>query len=433
MAIFSLSVKSLNRKAGRSAVAAAAYRSCSKLTDERDGETYDFRKKQSLATPADSFIIAPNGAEWAQDRSALWNAAEAAENRGNSTTAREWLAALPAELDADEQRALVQQFAQELTQRFGVAADVSIHEPSKDGDQRNRHAHILTTTRTVDADGLGKKTRELDVKTTASAAVEEMRQRWAELANAALEKAGSKERIDNRSYERQGVDKEPEMHLGAKATKAKRAGLQHPRLERAEIKKAAGRVRQTRKRAKRHALQTTTADHTTAQQRPRINRAQRVRKARERAEKAAQQRASQQIGITATLARKIRLKRLQETAARHIGPIPETPHIFTPAQAIERRLKELGADHAHDDLFARQLFVALTKRAKRPLAGIKQNEVGAIILDCAKAAGDLVNRSHTAILWLFEQLEAAQKKRAQKTRKQQQAHRSQRRRDGMEM
>lgn len=433
MAIFSLSVKSLNRKAGRSPVAAAAYRSCSKLTDERNGETYDFRKKQSLATPADSFIIAPDGAEWAQDRSALWNAAEAAENRGNSTTAREWLAALPAELDTDEQRQLVQQFAQELAQRFGVAADVSIHEPSKDGDQRNRHAHILTTTRTVDADGLGKKTRELDVKTTASAAVEEMRQRWAELANAALEKAGENERIDHLSYERQGVDKEPELHLGPKATKAKRAGLQHPRLERAEIKKAAGRVRQTRKRAKRHALQTTTADHTTAQQRPRINRAQRVKAARERAEKAAQQKPNQQIGITATLIRKMRVTRSQEAAARQISQAPEAPHIFTPAEAIERKLKQLGADHPHDDLFAQRFFVDLTKRAKRPLAGIKRNEIGEVILDCAKAAGDLVNRSHAAIIWLFQQLEAAQKKRAKQTQKKQQTHRSQRRPDNLEM
>ncbi|WP_082783728.1 MobQ family relaxase [Acetobacter malorum] len=247
MAIFSLSVKSLNRKSGKSAVAAAAYRSCSKLTDERDDQTYDFRKKQSLADPADSFIVAPQNADWAQDRSALWNAAEAAENRGNSTTAREWLAALPAELNPDEQRQLVQQFASELVERFGVAADVSIHEPSKDGDERNRHAHILTTTRTVETDGLGKKTRELDVKTTASKAVEEMRQRWAELANAALEKAGQRERIDHRSYERQGLDKEPTLHLGAKATKAKRAGLQHPRLDRARDRQF---VREVKRRAK---------------------------------------------------------------------------------------------------------------------------------------------------------------------------------------
>lgn len=249
MAIFSLSVKSLNRKSGKSAVAAAAYRSCSKLTDERDGQTYDFRKKQSLSAPADSFVIAPQNADWAKDRSALWNAAEASENRGNSTTAREWLAALPAELNADEQRALVQQFASELVERFNVAADVSIHEPSRDGDQRNRHAHILTTTRTVDAAGLGKKTRELDVKTTASTAVEEMRQRWAELTNAALETAGQRERIDHRSYERQGIDQMPGIHLGPKATAAKRAGLTHPRLEAAKNRTRA----QTLKRAAKAA------------------------------------------------------------------------------------------------------------------------------------------------------------------------------------
>lgn len=260
MAIFSLSVKSLNRKSGKSAVAAAAYRSCSKLTDQRDGQTYDFRKKQSLSDPADSFVIAPQNADWAKDRSALWNAAEAAENRGNSTTAREWLAALPAELNPDEQRQLVQQFASELVERFNVAADVSIHEPSKDGDQRNRHAHILTTTRTVDATGLGKKTRELDVKTTASTAVEEMRQRWAELTNAALETAGQRERIDHRSYERQGIDRMPGVHLGPKATVAKRAGLPHPRLETAKNRTRA----QTLKRAAKAASKPRPAPASTA-------------------------------------------------------------------------------------------------------------------------------------------------------------------------
>lgn len=399
MAIFSLSVKSLNRKSGKSAVAAAAYRSCEKLTDERDNQTYDFRKKQSLADPADSFIIAPDGADWAQDRNALWNAAEAAENRGNSTTAREWLAALPAELNPDEQRQLVQQFANELVERFGVAADVSIHEPSRDGDERNRHAHILTTTRTVEPDGLGKKTRELDVKTTASHAVEEMRQRWAELANAALETAGQRERIDHRSYERQGLDKEPTVHLGPKATKAKRAGLQHPRLERAEREQQAGRIRQRRKRA----------------------------------QKAAQQRPREQISRDDPIIRKARAKKIHARASRPLSPAPEAPPLISPAGAIERKLRGLGADEPFSDTIAQSFYLGLTECAKRPLAGVRKDDLGNVLIDCKKAAADLITRSHQAILWIFEKLETLQKKRDLSRKPQQQTRRPQRGRDDFGM
>ncbi len=235
MALFSLSVKSMNRKSGKSAVAAAAYRSCSMLHDERTGDTYDFRRKQSVTDPANSFIVTPDQAPaWAYDRTALWNAAEAAENRGNSTTAREWLIALPAELGDDQRRDLARQFSTALAERFDIAADISIHAPGKDDDYRNHHAHILTTSRKLGPGGLGAKTRELDVKTTASAAIEEMRKMWAEMVNSALEQQGRPERVDHRSYERQGVETLPGIHLGAKATVAKRAKLSHPRLDRAQ-------------------------------------------------------------------------------------------------------------------------------------------------------------------------------------------------------
>ena len=127
------------------------------------------------------------------------NAAEARETRSNSVTAREWELALPAELDAAERRVLVMGFARELVSRYGVAADVAIHAPHRDGDQRNHHAHVLTTTRAIGAEGFGDKTRVLDAKATGGPEIEAMRARWAELQNAALERQGHEVRVDHRS------------------------------------------------------------------------------------------------------------------------------------------------------------------------------------------------------------------------------------------
>lgn len=154
MAIYHLSVKAISRSKGQSAVASAAYRSGDSLTDEREGKTHDYTRRRGVDA---SFIVAPSGCEWTYDRVRLWNAAEAAENRKNSTVAREYELALPAELDGPEREALARQFAAAVVERFGVAADVAIHAPGRDGDQRNHHAHILTTTRVVEPDGLGRR------------------------------------------------------------------------------------------------------------------------------------------------------------------------------------------------------------------------------------------------------------------------------------
>src|SRR3546814_3345895 len=88
----------------------------------------------------------------------------------------------------------------------GVAVDAAIHAHQDYGDDRNHHAHVMTTTRVAEADGLGAKTRQLDVRTTASAEVEAIRERWAGMVNDALEHAQVAERVDHRSYERQGLD-----------------------------------------------------------------------------------------------------------------------------------------------------------------------------------------------------------------------------------
>ena len=247
VAIYHLSVKSVSRATGRSAPAAAAYRTGERIVNERDGMTHDYSHRTGVEQ---SFIVAPTGAEWAYDRSALWNAAEAAEKRKDAKVAREYEVALPAELSAKGRADLARAFAAEIVERYGVAADVAIHAPGKDGDSRNHHAHILTTTRTVSADGLGVKTRQLDQSTTASVEVEQLRDVWGGLTNRALEREGVGERVDHRSLaarreaaldvvqdqarpeserqaaerQAQDLDREPTVHLGPAAVAIERRG-----------------------------------------------------------------------------------------------------------------------------------------------------------------------------------------------------------------
>lgn len=224
MAIYHLSVKTVSRSSGRSAVAAAAYRSGIRLACERDGRTHDYTRKRGVV---ESFIVAPAGAEaWASDRSALWNRAEAAETRKNSTVAREYELALPAELPEGERVALARRFAETVVERFGVVADVALHEPHREGDQRNWHAHILTTTRAANENGLGGKTRQLDDRATGPALVEGLREVWAEQVNAALERAQVEERVDHRSFARRGLEQVPTVHLGPAASALERRGVQ---------------------------------------------------------------------------------------------------------------------------------------------------------------------------------------------------------------
>ena len=222
MAIFHLSVKTISRTAGRSSTAAAAYRAGVEITDERTGEIHDYRRKAGVES-AELFL--PDGApEWATDRAKLWNAAEQSEKRKNSTVAREFEVALPSELSADQRRKLAHDFARELVKRHGFAVDVAIHAPGKEGDTRNHHAHILCTTRKLTAEGFTEKTRELDDRATGAQEVTHWREQWAGLTNAALERAGHAVRVDHRSLEMQGIDREPAIHLGPSATAIERRG-----------------------------------------------------------------------------------------------------------------------------------------------------------------------------------------------------------------
>lgn len=204
MASYHLQVKTVKRSAGRSATAAAAYRAAERIDCAREGRVHDYTRKGGVE---EAFIVAPDGAPgWAQERDALWNAVEAKETRVNSVTAREWEIALPAELSPGERRELAYDFARGLVERYGVAADIAIHAPHREGDDRNHHAHILTTTRSLGAEGVGAKTRVLDAAKTGGPEIEIMRGTWAELQNRALERAGERGRVDYRSLEVQRSD-----------------------------------------------------------------------------------------------------------------------------------------------------------------------------------------------------------------------------------
>ena len=250
VASYHLSVKTIKRTAGRSATAAAAYRSAGRIACEREGRIHDYTRKSGIE---ETFIVAPDDApDWARDRAALWNAAEASETRRNSVTAREWELALPSEISAEERSRIARAFAGQLVERYGVAADVAIHAPHREGDQRNHHAHVLTTTRRLEPDGFAAKTRVLDVAKTGGVEIEAMREVWAGLQNEALERAGEVERVDHRSLEArreaalsrgdglaaEELDRAPEVKLGPAANA----------IERREMREAAREGRDVRAR-----------------------------------------------------------------------------------------------------------------------------------------------------------------------------------------
>jgi hypothetical protein len=214
MAIYHLDVSVISRSAGRSATAAAAYRLATRIEDHRTGLTHDYHRKTG--------VIASGIVGWPTDSNAeLWNAAESAENRRNACTAREVMIALPAELSTEDQARLVRGFAAHLRDRYGVAATWTIHTAPKGGDERNRHAHILMTTRKVDAAGrFGEKTRALDDRKQGPEEIKAIRLEWEQRVNRALERAGSRARV---SSKRQNI--EPLEHLGPVATAKERRGI----------------------------------------------------------------------------------------------------------------------------------------------------------------------------------------------------------------
>jgi hypothetical protein len=213
MAIFHLSVKVVSRGGGQSAVAKAAYNSRTKLEDERTGLKKDYSRGAEAIVF--SGIFAPkNAPQWASDRQQLWNEVERKEDASNRAAsaqlAREVVIALPHELSAQQREWLVKDFVQEQFTRKGMVADVNIHAPREGDDPRNHHAHILATMRQVGPEGFGSKVREWNSRKQ----VEQWRESWEKIVNKQLERHGHAARIDRRTLEAQGVDREPTTHLG---------------------------------------------------------------------------------------------------------------------------------------------------------------------------------------------------------------------------
>lgn len=218
MAIYHCSVSMISRSSGRSSVGAVAYRSGEKLYNDYDGLTHDYSKKRGIEYS--EIMLPENAPEEYLDRETLWNAVEKSEKRINSQTAREIEVALPNELDRKSQIEILREYIQENFTSRGMCADFSIHDKG-DG---NPHAHIMLTTREVCREGFTTKNRDWNNKIH----IENWRKNWAQSCNRQFEKFNIEERIDHRSFKRQGLQIEPTIHLGA-AAKLEKKGIKTDR------------------------------------------------------------------------------------------------------------------------------------------------------------------------------------------------------------
>lgn len=251
MASYHLTTKHISRSSGRSSTAAAAYRAGVAIYDERTGLTHDYSKRKGVIMSI-AFMLDNDNQPVYLDSQQLWNKAEAAEKRKDGRTAREWIVAIPHELiptNPKDQKNIKKnqgaraatKFAKLLAERYGVAIDIAIHAPDAEGDQRNYHAHIMTTTRqfkivdddfkltdkaTIELSNAKRDTLGLE---RAKEDIKELRKEWADIANDALEANGIDERIDHRSHADRGIDAQPTIKLGWKASELERSGIETDR------------------------------------------------------------------------------------------------------------------------------------------------------------------------------------------------------------
>lgn len=239
-------MKIVQRSMGQSAVAAAAYQSGEKLFSEYDQATKHYAEKEGIVF---SEILLPSNAppEYA-DRNTLWNAVEKIEKQWNSQLAREFRIAIPREIPKEQYDDLVRDYCRELFVSKGMCVDYAIHDPYP--PSHNPHAHILLTMRAMDEDGKwlpkSRKVYDLDkngerirlpsgywkshkentVDWSEQSNAEVWRQGWADWQNRYLERNNRPERVDLRSYERQGINKIPTVHMGPAVTAMERRGIQ---------------------------------------------------------------------------------------------------------------------------------------------------------------------------------------------------------------
>ena len=243
MAIYHLCIKIISRGKGKSAVAASAYRSGEKIKNEYDGIIHDFTRKSGIAHT--EILLPQNAPKEFLDRGTLWNSVEKIEKSKNSQLAREMEIALPKELDREKQINLVREYVKENFVKVGMCADIALHDKN-DG---NPHAHILLTMRPLNEDKtwgakskkeyiLDKngekvklkngnyKTRKIDtVDWNEQDKAEEWRKAWADITNKYLEENSIHDKVDHRSYQRQGIEQIPTIHLGVSASQIEKKGI----------------------------------------------------------------------------------------------------------------------------------------------------------------------------------------------------------------
>src|SRR5271170_3381604 len=153
MGLYSCSATVISRSGGRSAVASAAYRAGEKLADERQGVVWDFTQKRGVMYS--EILLPQNAPSWAADREKLWNAAEHRETghakQDSACIARDFRLALPCEATPEQRLEITREFAQHLVGRYGGAVDFAIHAPDRRGSDKNFHAHVMMTTRRLEA------------------------------------------------------------------------------------------------------------------------------------------------------------------------------------------------------------------------------------------------------------------------------------------
>ncbi|MGR5591204.1 conjugal transfer protein TraA [Lachnospiraceae bacterium] len=243
MAIYHLCIKIISRGKGKSAVAASAYRSGEKIKNEYDGIVHDFTRKGGIAHT--EILLPQNAPQEFSDRGTLWNSVEKIEKSKNSQLAREIEVALPKELDREKQINLVREYVKENFVKVGMCADIALHDKN-DG---NPHCHILLTMRPLNEDttwgAKSKKEYILDengekvklkngnyktrkINTTdwnEQDKAEEWRKAWADITNKYLEENSIQDKVDHRSYQRQGIEQIPTIHLGVSATQMEKKGI----------------------------------------------------------------------------------------------------------------------------------------------------------------------------------------------------------------
>jgi Ti-type conjugative transfer relaxase TraA len=220
MPIYHLHVKVIGRKSGSSAVASSAYRSGSRLRDERLDRSHDFSAKRGVVHS--EVMLPENAPEAWSDRERLWNDVEAFEVRKDAQLAREVEFAIPREMSGRDGIELARDFVRGEFVNRGMIADLNVHWDMAEDGMPKPHAHVMLTMRAVDENGFGPKVRDWN----RTEMVERWRERWAELANERLADLDIDARIDHRSLEARGIALEPQSQIGAPAKRIEDRGIE---------------------------------------------------------------------------------------------------------------------------------------------------------------------------------------------------------------